>query len=92
MKKKIEEIRELKYKVQEQMIESEKSEEVTQWSADLENIPKTVTPSAVIKWTIAKFKHETENFARDLKDKEEEKRIQKRLEEKFEKWKQKLRN
>ena len=40
LKKKIEEIRELKYKVKEQMIESEKSEEVTQWSADLENIDR----------------------------------------------------
>ena len=49
MKKKIQEIRELKYKVKEQMIKSEKSEEVTQWSADLENIAKTVTASAVIK-------------------------------------------
>ena len=49
LKKKIQEIRELKYKVKEQMIKSEKSEEVTQWSADLENIAKTVTASAVIK-------------------------------------------
>ena len=37
LQEKIEEIWELKYKVQEQMIESEKSEEeVTQWSADLD--------------------------------------------------------
>ena len=37
LQEKIEESQELKYKVQEQMIESEKSEEeVTQWSADLD--------------------------------------------------------
>ena len=37
LQEKIEEIWELKYKVQEQMTESEKSEEeVTQWSADLD--------------------------------------------------------
>ena len=37
LQEKIEEIWELKYKVQEQIIESEKSEEeVTQWSADLD--------------------------------------------------------
>ena len=37
LQEKIEEIQELKYKVQEQVIESEKSEEeVTQWSADLD--------------------------------------------------------
>ena len=37
LQEKIEESQELKYKVQEQVIESEKSEEeVTQWSADLD--------------------------------------------------------
>ena len=37
MQEKVEEIRELKYKVQEQMTESEKSEEeVTHWSVDLD--------------------------------------------------------
>ena len=72
------EIRELKYKVQEQMIESEKSEEeVTQWSADLEErIAKTVTASEVIKKAVAKFKHEAENYTKYLLDKEEEKTMQ----------------
>ena len=65
------------------MIESQKSEEgVTQWSADLEeNITKTVTASEVIKKAIAKLKYEAENYATDLQDKEEEKRMQRRLEE-----------
>ena len=37
LQEKVEEIRELKYKVQEQMTESEKSEEeVTHWSVDLD--------------------------------------------------------
>ena len=37
MQEKVEEIRELKYKVQEQMTEIEKSEEeVTHWSVDLD--------------------------------------------------------
>ena len=80
---KTEEIRELKYKVQEQMIENEKSEEeVTQWSADLEEgIAKTVTGSEVIKRAVAKFKDDAENYTRYLQDKEEEKRVQRRLEE-----------
>ena len=80
---KLEEIRELKYKVQEQMIENEKSEdEVTRWPADLEeSIAKTVTASEVIKRAIAKFKVEAENCKRYLQDKEEEKRMQRRLEE-----------
>ena len=80
---KIEEIRELKYKVQEQMIQNELSEEeVTRWSADLEEgIAKTVTTSEVIKRAIAKFKDEAGNYKRYLHDKEEEKRMQRRLEE-----------
>ena len=63
------------------MIESEESkEEVTQWSADLEDsIAKTVTTSEVIKRAVAKFKDETENYAKYLQDKEEEKRMQRRL-------------
>ena len=63
------------------MIESEESkEEVTQWSADLEDsIAKTVTTSEVIKTAVAKFKDETENYAKYLQDKEEEKRMQRRL-------------
>ena len=81
--KKIEETRELKYKVQEQMTENQKSEEeVTQWSAGLEEgIAKTVTTSEVIKRAVAKFKDEAENYTRYLQDKEEEKRMQQRLEE-----------
>ena len=80
---KIEETRELKYKVQEQMTENQKSEEeVTQWSAGLEEgIAKTVTTSEVIKRAVAKFKDEAENYTRYLQDKEEEKRMQQRLEE-----------
>ena len=80
---KIEEIRELKYKVQKQMIENEKNEEeVTQWSADLEKgITKTVTTNEVIKRAVPKFKDEAENYTRYLQDKEEEKRMQRRLEE-----------
>ena len=65
------------------MVENEKSEEeVTQWSADLEEgIAKTVTASEVIKRAIAKLKDEAENYKRFLQDKEEEKRMQRRLEE-----------
>ena len=68
------------------MTENEKSEgEVTQWSADLEEgIAKTVTASEVIKRAVAKFKDEAENYTRYLQDKEEEKRMQQRLEEKEE--------
>ena len=66
----------VKYKVQEQRIENEKSEEeVTQWSADFkEGIATTVTASEVIKRAVAKFKDEAENCTRYLQDKEEKKR------------------
>ena len=66
----------VKYKVQEQRIENEKSEEeVTQWSADFkEGIAKTVTASEVITRAVAKFRDEAENCTRYLQDKEEEKR------------------
>ena len=40
-----------------------------------------MTTSEVIKRAVAKFKDETENYARYLQDKEEEKRMQRRLEE-----------
>ena len=65
------------------MTESKKSEEeVTQWSADLEeNVANTVTASEVIKRAVAKFKNEEQNYATDLQNKEEEKRMQRRLEE-----------
>ena len=65
------------------MIENGKSEEeVTQWSADLEEgIAKTVTTTEVIKKAIAKFKNEAENDAIYLQDKEDKKRMQRRLEE-----------
>ena len=65
------------------MVENEKSEEeVTQWSADLEEgIAKTVTASEVIKRAVAKFKDEEENYTSYLQDKKEEKRMQRRLEE-----------
>ena len=74
---KIKEIWGLKYN------EGKKSEEeVTQWSADLEeSIAKTVTPSEVIKRAVEKFQNETENYAIYLQDKEEEKRMQRGLEE-----------
>ena len=64
------------------MVENEKSEEeVTQWSADLEEgIAKTVTASEVIKRAVAKFKDEEENYTSYLQDKKEEKRMQRRLE------------
>ena len=65
------------------MIENGKSEEeVTQWSADLEEgIAKTVTTTEVIKKAIAKFKNEAENDAIYLQDKEDKKRMERRLEE-----------
>ena len=65
------------------MIENEKNEEeVTHWSADLEKgIAKTVITNEVIKRAAAKFKDEAENCTRYLQDKEEEKRMQRSLEE-----------
>ena len=77
IEEKIKEIWGIKYN------EGKKSEEeVTQWSADLEeNIAKTVTPSEVIKRAVEKFQNETENYAVYLQDKEDEKRMQRRLEE-----------
>ena len=77
IEEKIKEIWGIKYN------EGKKSEEeVTQWSADLEeNIAKTVTPSEVIKRAVEKFQNETENYAIYLQDKEDEKRMQRRLEE-----------
>ena len=53
------------------MIENDKiEEEVTQWSADLEEgIVKSMTASEVIKRAVAKSKDEAENYAKYLQDK-----------------------
>ena len=40
-----------------------------------------MTPSEVIKRAVEKFQNETENYAIYLQDKEDEKRMQRRLEE-----------
>ena len=73
---KIEEIRELKYKVQEQMIENEKSEEeVTQRSTDLEEgIAKTGTVNEVIKRAVesSKMKRKTTQDIFKIKKKKKE--------------------